>query len=164
MFRGTKLIPALAGAALGIGLLGTSPAYASPGNTQQTIQESSDAAGAVFTCGSNTIMVTGGTTDFVMHSGLDATGVFHFTGTITVHDITAEDADGNQYTITGASWFGGKGTEDQQQIFTDTEHFVIRGADGGVYGHAQIVEHFTADGSSFVADIGSCEPPADDEG
>lgn len=155
----TQIAAPLVAAALSTGLLAASPAYATPA-TQQTTHQSIDPTGAVFTCGSNDLTVNpGGTVEQIMHTGVDNTGVFHYTGTLTVHDVTARDADANQYTITGSSWFGGKGTEDQQQIETDTTHFAIHNADGSVYSKVQIVDHFTVNGNSFTFDIGGCEPP-----
>jgi hypothetical protein len=137
-----------------------SPALAASG--QQTVRESFDATGAVFTCGQGDITVTGGTAYQVMHFGQDARGIFHYTGTITVKGITATDANGNQYFITGAAWFGGKAvSENQNLVATDTSHFVIHNASGGVYGKVQVVDHFSLNGRSFTFDIGGCETPND---
>ena len=160
MLHQTRIAVPLISAAFAIGLLAATPAYAASGS-QQTTHESFDATGVAYSCGANdlTVTVTGGTADQVMHTGLDSTGVFHYTGTLTVNNLTAQDTQGRQYTITGSSWFGGKGTESQQQIESDTEHFVIRNADGSVYSKVQIVDHFTVNGNSFTFDIGGCEPP-----
>lgn len=157
----TRIVRRLAVAATGIGAaaaVAATPAAAA--SSQQTMHSSFDATGAVFTCGQGDITVTGGTVDQVMHSGEDAQGVFHYTGTIHVQGVTGVDAAGNQYTITGALWFGGKAlSEDQNLVATDTAHFVIHSADGGIYGKVQVVDHFNLNGSTFTFDIGGCEAP-----
>lgn len=128
--------------------------------------ETFDAAGAVFTCSNGDITVTGGTVTNAIEGTADAHGVFHVTGTITIHDITAQDAAGNAYTITGASWFGSKSVgsdPDTAQLIvaTDTTDFVIHNATGGVYAKAQAVEHLSPNGKTISFDFGRCEPPSD---
>lgn len=151
---------ALTSATFGVSVLAATPSFAAS-QTQSTTHDSFDPTGAVFTCNGGDITVTGGSADQVMHFGPDSAGVFHYTGTLTVHNITATDEAGNQYTITGADWFGGKGTEDQQLVETDTSHFVIHNATGGVYDTVSIVDHFTTNGSSFSLSFGGCQPPQD---
>lgn len=129
-----------------------------------TSHSSFDPTGAVFTCQSGDLTVTGGTVDMVEHTNIDAQGVFHFTGTITPHDVTLVDAAGSTYTLSGASWFGGKGTEQQTVVEHDTDHFVLHDPSGGVFGKVQLVDHFNVSQSGingFTFDKGSCETPQD---
>jgi hypothetical protein len=120
-----------------------------------------DATGATFNCLSGPLTVTSGVVDQVMHFTLDNTGVGHYTGTLVPHGVTLTDAQGNTYTLSGASWFGGSGTDPNSPIVaTDTEHFLIRNATGGVYAKVQIVDHISPNGKSFTLDMGSCQPPA----
>lgn len=125
--------------------------------------ESFDPAGAVFTCTSGDLTVLdGGTVTTTVEGNQDATGVFHMTGTLTVKNITAEDAAGNLYTINGASWFGGKATDPYGNdviLATDTANFVIHNSTGGVYAKVQAVEHLSQ-GRMFSFDFGSCEEPS----
>jgi hypothetical protein len=156
--RGVAAGTAAVGAALA--LLASPAGAATP--TQETTHASFDPTGAVFTCLKGDITVTGGTVDQVMHFGQDHRGVFHYTGTITVHNVTATDAAGNQYRISGASWFGGKAlSETQPLVATETDHFVIRNVTGGVYAKVQVVDHFSLNGKTFRLDIGGCEEPQD---
>lgn len=143
-------------------VLTATPGLASSG-TQTTTHDSFDPTGAVFTCDTGDLTVQpGGTVDQVMHFGQDNTGVFHYTGTITVHDITVTDSAGNLYSITGSTWFGGKAvSETENLVATDTDHFVIRSASGGVYDKVQIVDHFTLNGRSFSFDFAGCQTPQD---
>jgi hypothetical protein len=125
-----------------------------------------DVAGDVFTCTSGDIIVTGGTITQFIEGTTDAQGIFHITGTIVPHDVTAADGAGNTYTISGAGWFGGKATGDPDQggqliVFTDTEHFVLHSADGAVYAKVQSVEHLSPNGKVISFDFGACEPPPD---
>jgi hypothetical protein len=137
-----------------------SPALAASG--QQTDRGSFDPTGAVFTCGQGDITVTGGTVNEVSHFVQDGRGVFHYTSTITIRGVTATDASGNQYFITGASSFSGMAlSENQILLVTDSSHFVIHNASGGVYGKVQLVDHFSLDGRSFTIDIGGCAAPQD---
>jgi hypothetical protein len=75
---------------------------------RKTEHSSFDLTGAVFSCNSRDITVTGGTVDQGMRSGLDSSGAFHFTETLTPHDVAAQDANGAQYRHTGASHVAGK--------------------------------------------------------
>lgn len=128
--------------------------------------ETMPAAGAVFTCSDGDITVTGGTVTNTIEGTADANGVFHIAGTVTIHDITAEDAAGNDYTITGAARFGSKSVgsdpDDAQYIVAiDATHFVIHSAGGGVYATAQLVEHLSPNGKTLSFDFGQCQPPSD---
>lgn len=123
-----------------------------------------DPTGAVFGCAQGDLVVTGGTVDQVFHLNSDGTGIYHATGTLTVHDVTLVDAAGNTYTLSGAGWFGGKSSDPDGNdliLATDTEHFVIHDASGGVYAKVQMVEHMSPDGTSFAFDRGTCMPPQD---
>jgi len=156
------VIPALALAAAGAIGFAAGPAQAAAQTFSQ--RESLPAAGAVFTCQGGDLTAQTGTVNNVVHGTVDGQGIFHITGTITVHGVTLTDAADNMYTLSGASWFGGKSTDPQGEstiVATDTEHFVIHNASGGVYAKVQIVEHFSPNGTSFTFDGGSCEPPQD---
>jgi hypothetical protein len=69
----------------------------------------------------------------------------------------------NTYTLSGASWFGATSTDPEgvPAVATETDHFVIRNASGGVYAKVQVVMHQSPNGDFFVFDGGSCEAPAD---
>lgn len=119
------------------------------------------AAGSVFTCAGGDLVATAGTVDEVIQTAVDAQGVVHVTGTITTHDVTLQDAARNPYTLSGAAWFGLKLADDQIVVTTDTAHFVIHNAAGGVYAKVQSVEHLSPNGKGFSFDFGTCEAPAD---
>jgi hypothetical protein len=158
--RLTRRLAATTGIAACAVVLGTSPALA--GSTQETDHSSFDATGAVFSCLSGDLTVTGGTVNQVMHFGPDHSGQFHYTGTITVHGVTATDEAGNAYTIVGSSWFGGTAISDTENLVaTDTAHFTIHNADGSLYATVSTVDHFTLKGSSFSLDFGQCQEPQD---
>lgn len=74
--------------------------------------------------------------------------------------MTLQDAAGNTYTVSGASWFGGKSTAGGDiVVFTDTEHFVIHSSGGGIFGKVQIVEHISPNGKVIDFNFGTCLPP-----
>ena len=157
----TRIAVAAAGAAAAIGLW-AAPAGASPSSTTEHI--SFDPAGAVFTCQGGDLTAKGGTVYQVFHTSQDAQGILHFTSTITPRHVTLTDASGNGYTLSGAVWFGGKGTTlDNPLVATSTAHFVIRSASGGVYGKVQAIEHLniTPNGQIKVKslDLGNCQLP-----
>jgi len=135
--------------------------------TSSTEHSSFDPAGAVFACQGGDLTVAGGTVYEVFHINQDAQGFFHATGTVTPRHVTLTDASGNAYTLSGAGWFGFKATPDEEVLVsTNTEHFVIRTASGGVYAKVQIIEHLniTPDGKVNVKSFnaGSCQPPSQD--
>jgi hypothetical protein len=153
---------AAAGAAAAIGLW-AAPAGAATSSTEHT---SFPAAGAVFACQGGDLTVTGGTVYQVFHINQDNRGITHVTGTITPRRVTLTDASGHGYTLSGAAWFGSKGTSETDIVVaTDTEHFVIHAASGGVYAKVQAVEHLdvTPGGKVNVKsfNLGSCQPPQD---
>ena len=130
-----------------------------------TEHDSFPAAGSVFACGDTTITAQTGTVSEVFHENSDAAGMFHFTGTITVHGVTLTDEAGNEYTLSGATWFGGKGSDPEGNlppvVSTETDHFVLHDASGGVYAKVQMVGHVSPNGKSFFFDRGTCTPPTD---
>lgn len=154
---------AAAGAAAAIGLW-AAPAGASASST--TGHTSFDPRGAVFTCQGGDLTVTGGTVYEVFHINQDAQGIFHITGTITPRHVTLTDASGNAYTLSGAQWFGFKTTPNNDiLVATDTEHFVIHPASGGVYAKVQVMEHLNITPSGKVNlksfNLGSCQTPSE---
>jgi hypothetical protein len=158
-----RIAVAAAGVAAAIGFW-AAPAGASA--TSSTEHTSFPAAGAVFACQGGDLTVTGGTVNMVFHINQDAQGIIHVTGTSTPHNVTLTDASGNAYTLSGASWFGAKGTSETDIVVsTDTEHFVIHTASGGVYAKVQVIEHFniTPGGKVNVKsfNVGGCQPPQD---
>jgi len=124
-------------------------------------------AGDVFPCGNGDLTVTAGTISLVNQGTIDAQGIVHVTSTVVPHNVTLQDAAGNAYTISGADWFGGTFTGDPDDpnsvpiVVTDTEHFVIHTAEGGVYAKVQIVEHLSPNGKVISFDLGGCETPQD---
>jgi hypothetical protein len=117
--------------------------------------------GDVFTCQGGDLTITGGTVSQSVEGVLDGQGVSHITGTIVPHNVTMTDG-ANTYTLSGAQWFGGKAVDPDGNLLivsTDTEHFVIRDASGGLYAKVQIVEHLSPNGTSFTFDRGACEAP-----
>ena len=157
---------AIAAAGLGAAVgFWAAPAGASASGS--TAHSSFDPAGAVFACQGGDLTVTGGTVYELFHINQDAQGIFHATGTITPRHVTLTDASGNAYTLSGAGWFGFKATSDEEVLVsTDTEHFVIHTASGGVYAKVQIIEHLnvTPGGKMNVQsfNVGSCQPPPQD--
>jgi hypothetical protein len=160
--RKAALVSLLSLPAAGLLSLTAGPAQAAASTFSD--RESFPAAGSVFSCQGGDLTAQTGTVDSVVHGTQDDQGIFHITGTTTTHGVTLTDADGNVYTLAGASWFGGKSTDAEGNnaiVFTDTEHFVIRNASGGVYAKVQIVAHVSQDGSFFSFDKGACEEPND---
>lgn len=147
-----------------IGALGLAAVAAgSAGAAAQTesFHATQDVTGDVFTCAAplGDLTVASGSVAMSQHYTIDAQGIFHLTGTLVPHDVTLVDGNGASYTISGASWFGGKSLDENNPLlFTETDHFVLHDATGGVAGKVQLVSH-TSPGSSFVFDKGSCEQP-----
>ena len=148
---------AVAGCAA-VALLAGPAQAAARGGTEHS---SFPAAGAVFTCLGGDLTAQTGTVSQVMHFTVDNTGRFHFTGTIVPHRVTLTDEGGNTYTLSGAAWFGGSATGRNTIVATDTDHFVIHNASGGVYAKVQIVDHTSPNGKTFSFNFGTCQPPAD---
>lgn len=147
-------------AALGMIGLAATTAGAAPANGA-TEHGTFDAAGAVFSCSAPTgdITALSGTVKMVDHWNVDGQGVFHETGTVTTSGVTLQGANGDLYTVSGASWFGGKvdGTG-TPLVFSDTEHWVLHDTTSGGIVKVQIVSHWSP-GSSFTWDKGSCSAP-----
>lgn len=151
-----------------IGLLAVSAvcamgALTSPANAAaQTFKdhESFDVSGAVFPCQGGDLTVTAGSISQTVEGVQDGQGTFHITGTLVPHGVTLTDGT-NTYSVSGADWFGGKSLDPDGNLIivsTDTSHFVIRNASGGVYAMVQITEHMSAN-NTFVFDRGQCETP-----
>jgi len=159
----SRMILAAITAAGAIGL-SAAAAGAAPANGG-TEHSSFPAAGSVFECSGPTgdITATSGTVNEIFHWNVDQQGVMHVTGTITPsHDVRLQDSNGDWYTISGASWFGGKAvSEDSPIVFTDTEHFVLHNVTSGGTVNVQIVSHMSPNGNFFMLDRGACEPPSD---
>ena len=158
-----RMAIAAAGAAAAVSFW-AAPAGASA--TSSTEHTSFDPNGAVFACQGGDLKVTGGTVYQVFHINQDARGIEHVTGTITPRHVTLTDTAGNAYTLSGAAWFGAKGpSETDIVVATDTEHFVIHTASGGVYAKVQVIEHVnvTPGGKVNVKsfNLGGCQPPQD---
>jgi hypothetical protein len=158
-----RIAVAAAGVAAAIGFWAAPAGASASSSTEHT---SFDAAGAVFACQGGDLTVTAGTVYQVFHTNQDAQGVIHITSTITPHNVTLTDASGNAYTLSGAGWFGGKTTPTGDLLVTtDTEHFVIHTASGGVYAKVQAIEHLNITPSGQVNvksfNLGNCQPPQD---
>jgi len=154
---------AAAGAAAAIGILAAPAGASASSSTEHT---SFNPTGAVFACQGGDLTVTGGTVYQVFHINQDARGIEHVTGTITPRQVTLTDDSGNAYTLSGAAWFGAKGpSETDIVVATDTEHFVIHPASGGVYAKVQAIEHINITPSGKVNvtsfNLGSCQSPQD---
>jgi hypothetical protein len=152
---------AAAAAACAFGLTaGTAGAAAITFHDHETVP----VAGDVFSCVGGDLTVTAGTISLVNQGAIDAQGKLHVTGTIVPHNVTLQDAAGNIYTISGADWFGFTSSDPEGNdivVATDTEHFVIHTASGGVYAKVQVVEHLSPNGKVVSFDFGSCEAPQD---
>jgi hypothetical protein len=142
-------------------------ALAGPANASATAFKDHETgipvAGDVAHCTTVDLTITSGTIDSYVNGVVDAQGVVHVTGTIVPHDVTLTDGT-NTYYISGAAWFGLTGTDPDNGVITlatDTEHFVIRNADGGIYAKVQFVEHLSPNGNYFQFDTGACETPQD---
>ena len=125
--------------------------------------ETFNPTGDVFTCQGGDLTVTGGSVSQTVEGNVDGQGIYHMTGTIVPHAVTLTDGT-NTYTLSGASWFGGKSASpegDAMIVATSTDHFVIHGPDGGVYAKVQVVEHLSPNGKMVSFDIGQCEEPQD---
>ncbi|GAA3720270.1 hypothetical protein GCM10022399_40770 [Terrabacter ginsenosidimutans] len=145
---------------IGLATAAAGPAGAVPasGGTEHS---SFPAAGAVFECSSPTgdITALSGTVSMVDHWTVDGQGVFHETGTVNTHGVTLMGANGDLYTVSGASWFGGKmDATGTPMVFTDTEHWVLHDTTTGGNVKVQIVSHWSP-GASFTWDKGTCSAP-----
>ncbi|HET7683647.1 MAG TPA: hypothetical protein VFK34_08285 [Marmoricola sp.] len=161
-FRSLALVAPLV-ALSSIALAGiASPANASAMTFKE--HDSFDPTGTVFACEPTDLVVTSGMVRETFAGAQDANGVVHFTGTIVPKNVTLTDGT-NTYTLSGATWFGSTASSPDPEapptVATETDHFVIRNADGGVYAKVQIVMHQSPNGNYYDFDRGSCEAPAD---
>lgn len=142
-----------------LGLAGAATAQADPA-TGGTLHVTIDATGSVFHCSGSTgdIVVTSGTVSATEHFTFDAVGNFHLTDLFTASGLSAQDANGDSYTLSGVSRQGGS-VFAQSFVFTDTEHFVLKNLTSGGLVKVQIVIHISPNGSSLTLDRGVCEPP-----
>jgi hypothetical protein len=141
-----------------VGLSAVTPAVAG----SPAIHVTEDVTGDVVTC-DGTELTAAGSFRITLHEGSAASGNENFTGT-GVPDVTFTDASGNTYQLAGALWFGGAFNAQQQTfVFTDTEHFVILNAGGGLFGRISITSHLSANGKEFSLNMGNCIPPDEDE-
>ena len=134
--------------------MSATPSYA--GNSAQ--HATFDPTGAVFSCATGDLAVTGGLIDETSHFVSSGDGTLHITYTITPHEVTAEDAHGTPYSITGASHTAALIAGDELRLVTDSSHFVIRGPDG-VYGYVSLVDHYNVTSRSFTMTLGDCTAP-----
>jgi hypothetical protein len=122
------------------------------------------ASGLAVQCSLNgapvTYTATSGTMHMVNQGHIDANGVFHFTGTVSLQNVTATDGTtSTTYQVVGASWFGGGGTSPSTATVRSTDEFNIVGPQGKVASvHAHLT--FNPDGSVTGAVLGECAPPA----
>jgi hypothetical protein len=145
---------ALAGTTVGLSAVAAGAAPAATGDVP--------AAGLAVQCTVNgspvTYTATGGTMHMVNQFHVDADGVEHFTGTVSLQDVTANDGTTSTvYRIVGASWFGGKGTSQATATVRSTDELNIIGPSGNV---ASVHAHFTfnPDGTVTGASLGDCLP------
>ena len=134
--------------------MSATPSYA--GNSTQ--HTTFDPTGAVFSCANGDLTVTGGVVDETSRFGTDGDGTLHINYTITPHQVTAEDARGTAYTITGASHTTARIVGDDLRLVTDSSHFAIRRPDG-IYGYVSLVDHYNATSRSFTMTLGDCTAP-----
>lgn len=134
--------------------MGATPSYAENSTQHSTF----DPTGAVFSCANGDLSVTGGVIDETSRFATGGDGTLHITYTLTPHDVTAEDARGTSYKITGASHTTADIVGDELRRVTDSSHFVISGPDG-IYGYVSLVDHYSATSRSFTMTLGDCIPP-----
>ena len=149
----------VAAAAIGGAFLAAAPALASNAGTTVHMSVPLVGAGLTLTCGTTVLTPTGGTASLVFHESTDVQGIFHLTGTGTLTHATLQDATGSTYSVSGATWFGGSARDpDANELiaFTSTDKFVIRTANGGVFGMVNVIEHISPSGKFFSFDFGNC--------
>jgi hypothetical protein len=119
-----------------------------------------DVTGDVFVCDDALYTVTSGVIATTVHEGSSASGNENFTVTIVPRNVVAEDAEGNEYSITGAVWFGGTlNAKQAKEQFTSTQFLNIVGATGGIVDAVRLVFHFSPNGRIVDLDFGSCQEP-----
>lgn len=147
---------ALAASAAGLGLC-AGTAHAATGAVMEV-----PAAGVTFNCEIAqqpvAFTTTGGTLHIVNQMQQDATGSYHFTGTISLQGVTATDGTSRGYQIVGSSWYGGNGTGPATTTVITTDEFNILGPNGKIGSiHAEL--DFNPDGTVTGKALGNCTPP-----
>jgi hypothetical protein len=106
-----------------------------------------------------TFTATDGTIHEVNQMHQDSNGVYSFTGTISLQNVTANDGTTDTvYQIVGASWFGGSGTSQATATVRGTDDLNIIGPQGKVADvHASLT--FYPDGTVKGVSFGDCAPP-----
>lgn len=125
-----------------------------------TFRETEDVVGDVFACEGGDYTITEGAINIVIHEGSSRSGNQNFTGTITLDGVVAEDADGNEYKIRGALWFGGTYNAKQetgQETFTGKLQIVGQGS--GTVGSVNVTFHISPNEKIFEKDFGTCVLP-----
>ena len=145
---------ALTGGSLG---LAAGVAHAAPGAVVDV-----PAAGTPISCSIGgqpvSLQTTAGTMHMVNQMHQDATGVYHWTGTVSLQNVTAAGSDGNTYSVVGASWYGGNGADPSTAPTRATDEFNIIGPNGKVASvHAEVL--FTTSGITGHIN-GTCDPIA----
>jgi hypothetical protein len=127
------------------------------------IHFSEPVAGAQVVCGTTVYTAVSGTLESVFHEGTSASGNMNVTGTTVPRNVVFEDAAGNLYRASGATWFGGTFNAQTETFqFTDTEHINIVSAQGGVVGWVRTTEHMSPNGKMVSVDLSTCVLPEED--
>ena len=144
--------------AIGAGLtamgVGAAPAAAA------VIRETENVAGDVLVCDGKDLTITEGQLNVVFHEGTSPSGNLNYTVTVTLKGVMAEDADGNEYNMRGALWFGGTYNANQgtgQETFTGKTQIVQQGS--GTAGSINLTVHVSPNGKTFEKDFGTCTLP-----
>lgn len=151
-----RLIRHAVAAGVGLAALGTSVAPA--GAT--TFRDTEDVAGDVFSCEGGDFTITEGVINIVFHEGSSRSGNQNFTGTVTPKGVVAVDAEGKEYNIRGALWFGGTYNAKQdtgQETFTGKLQIVGQGS--GTVGSVNITFHVSPNEKVVVKDFSTCVLP-----
>lgn len=146
------------GLAAGLGLAALGMSVAPAGAT--TFRETEDVAGDVFSCEGGDFTITEGVINIVIHEGSSRSGNQNFTGTVTPSGVVAVDADGNEYDIRGALWFGGTYNAKQgswQETFTGKLQIVGQGS--GTVGSVNLTFHVSPNEKTFAKDFSTCLLP-----
>ncbi len=106
-----------------------------------------------------TYTLTAGSAHTVYQFHQDATGIGHFTGTISLTGVTATNGSSDTvYRVVGASWFGGNGASQATTTVRATDEFNIIGPAGKVASvHDSLT--FYPNGTVKGNAIGDCQAP-----
>lgn len=137
--------------------LASGVAHAAPGAVAEV-----PAAGVPISCAIGgqpvSLLTTSGTLHIVNQMQQDATGSYHWTGTVSLQNVSATGSDGNTYSVVGASWYGGNGADPSTAPTRATDEFNIIGPNGKVASiHAEVL--FTTSGVTGHIN-GTCDPIA----